>query len=212
MADPVIRLDRSKHFGENRGDMTPIDPHYKVAFTQGGKMGGKTIVLPFDVHGDLIPDDGRTEPFQGLNSDGKQITYQPLYDANMRAYLKAKLNRAAAVAAKQPDPNELEEDDEDKGLDGLDGGDEDEVNFAAWLKGEARYQPQVLRQAAKRRFSINYQKIVPDLVVDLVRDHNIVSEDELCSQFKEVLSKLDKALSQGSLGPLPQGRVDRHAE
>jgi hypothetical protein len=211
MADPVIRLDRSKPFGENRGDMTPIDPHYKVAYWQGGKMGGKTIVLPFDVHGELVPDDGKTEPFQGLNSDGKQIVYQPLYTPLMREFLKAKLNRAAAVAAKQPDPHQLEDDDEDKGLDGLDGGDEDEVNFVAWLKGEARYPSHILRQAAKRRFSINYQKIVPDLVVDCVRDHNLVSEDELCTQYKDVLRKLDAALSQASLGPLPEGRVDRHA-
>ena len=209
MADPVIRLDRSRPFGENRGDMTPVDPHYKVAYWQGSKMGGRIIVLPFDVHGELVPDDGKTEPFQGLNSDGKQTIYHPLYDQPMRDFLKAKLNRAAALAAKQPDPNQLEEDDEDKSLDGLDGGDEDEVNFVAWLKGEARYPSHILRQAAKRRFSINYQKIVPDLVVDCVRDHHLIPEDELCTQYKDVLRKLDAALSHGSLGALPEGRVDR---
>src|SRR2546429_444017 len=67
MAEPVIRLDQSRAYSENRGEMRPDDPHYRVAFFQGeplkvirnGKPATIAVTLPFDAQGDLVPDDGK---------------------------------------------------------------------------------------------------------------------------------------------------------
>ena len=77
MSEIKIRLDRSKPFGECRGDRTPEDPHYRVAHFQGQTVNGKIVTLPFDSAGELIPDDGKTESWQGIGPDGKPITYFP---------------------------------------------------------------------------------------------------------------------------------------
>lgn len=199
MADHVIRLDKSKTYGENHGDMTTDDPLYKVTYWQGGVMGGHKINLPFDVHGELVPDDGKREPFKGRGTDRHgnvvEVTYNPLWDDKMRAYVAAKKNRAAQIAVQKSDPLYIEEDEGLQDGDSIDGSADDDVNFVSWLKGEARYQPHVIRAAAKKRFSKNYQKIVPDLVIDLVRDERIVSENELSPQFKTVLAQVDKSLA-----------------
>src|SRR5271170_3244487 len=174
MADPVIQLDKTKTYSENRGEMTPDDPLYRVAFWQGGKMGGKMILLPFDCNGVLIPDDGVTADKPGINSEGKIITYKPLYDAQRRAFLAAKTLRAAAAATQEHDPLALDEDAPKDDLDNLGGDAADDVNFEAWLRGEIRYSPSMLRTAAQRKFSRKYQRVVPDLIVDLVRDEKLV--------------------------------------
>jgi hypothetical protein len=41
MADPVIRLDKTKAYSTNHGDMTPDDPMYRVAYWQGAKWAGR---------------------------------------------------------------------------------------------------------------------------------------------------------------------------
>ena len=199
MADPVIRLDKTKTYSENRGEMTPDDPMYRVAYWQGSKMGGKMILLPFDCNGDLVPDDGATAPKQGINSEGKPTTYHPLWSPIMRQYVEAKKKRAAAARADEPDPFALEEDNKDEDL--LGGDYADEVNFEAWLRGETRYTPTMLRTAAQRRFSRKYQRVVPDLIVDLVRDDHLVPEDQLCDSFRVILKNVDKALAAGDSAP-----------
>jgi hypothetical protein len=200
----AIRLDKSKPYGENHGDMGTDDPLYNVAYWQGGKMGDKKINLPFDVDGNLVPDDGKTEPFPGRGFDNKgnsvTVNYNPLYSKDMRDYLRARLNRATALAEKQPDPLELDDESND-GLEGLAPAPEDDVNFASWLKGEMRYRPHQLRSAALKRFSKRYDPVVPNLIIDLVRDYQdiglpqpIISEDELSVQFRAVLQRHDKQL------------------
>src|SRR4051812_39126812 len=39
MSEPILRLDRSKPFSECRGERTPNDPHYRVAYWQGQMVG-----------------------------------------------------------------------------------------------------------------------------------------------------------------------------
>jgi hypothetical protein len=198
MTDPVIELDKSKTYSTCHGERTEDDPHHLVAFWQGGQItldGKKKIVtLPFDVHGNLVPDDGRTEKFEGRgidkNGNSIMVKYDPLYNADMRRYLNAKLDRSKQLASKQPEPDHIEDEDTGSALfSELDSGADDDVNFAAWLRGQANYPAYALRDAAQKRFSKKYHKIVPDLVVDLVLDEKVVPEDQLSTQFKRVIDQ-----------------------
>jgi uncharacterized protein YnzC (UPF0291/DUF896 family) len=76
----------------------------------------------------------------------------------------------------------------------------EDVDFAAWLRGEIRYPPYLLRKAAYARYR-NYHNastpVVPDLVVALVRDQEVVFEDELSPYFARVLQIYDEALNSG---------------
>lgn len=195
MADPVIRLDKSKTFSTCHGDRTPEDPAYKVAYNQGGVLTVKgrkvQVLLPFDVHGELVPDDGKTGPFRGMGPEGKEIVYQPLYDANMRAYLAAKIARMTAIASvSAPAAGPQIEDEGDGSI-----SDElaaapnaDDVDLSAWLRGQAKYPPRLLREAALKRFSTHYSSTA-DIVVDAVMDHKLVREDEVCQELAGYLKK-----------------------
>lgn len=175
MSEPVIRLDKSKAFSECRGERTPDDPHYKVHFWQGGMFNKRMVLLPFDAQGILVPDDGKKEPYAGLNVDSKPIEYRPLYDQFMRDLVALKLKKSAS-AAKGDDQTET------------DGGDgepaetvnDNDVNLESWLRGEARYAPHQVRAAVKERFHRSIQKI-SDIVVDLVLDEKLVLEADVCT-------------------------------
>lgn len=191
MADPVIRLDKTKPHGTVHGERMPDDPHYKVAYWQGGRLNGKSIQLPFDVHGELVIDDGRTVPFTGTGQDSKgnviPVTYQPLYSPLMREFLAAKMKRAAQVST-TAEPV-LEVDGEPDPSDDLASAPDDEVNFASWLKGEANYAPRLLRDAARKRYGTQYPDIYPHLVIDLVFDHKVVAASEVAEKFQPILKK-----------------------
>jgi hypothetical protein len=188
MSEIVIRLDRSKPFSECRGERTPEDPHYRVHFWQGTRVGEKNVLLPFDSKGELVPDDNRTEPFQGFVED-KPITFHPLYTKDMRDLVERKKKRLGD-AAKGRQPAAAEPDDEpgddDDVLNKIDAS--DEVNFVSWLRGEARYTPQELRAAAKKRFSKNYTQ-TGEMVVDLVLDEKLLPENEVCPALAKHLPK-----------------------
>ena len=78
------------------------------------------------------------------------------------------------------------------------GGPED-VDFAAWLRGEVSYQPWLLRKAAASTTVLNTSMapIEPDLMVGLVRDEKVVPEHELSRYFAWVLRIYDEALKAG---------------
>lgn len=214
MADPVIRLDKSKPHGTVHGERMPEDPHYKVAYWQGGRLNGKAVQLPFDVHGELVLDDGKATPFQGAGQDSKgnviPVTYQPLYTPLMREFLAAKTKRAAAVAV-QAGPVIEEDGEPDPLADDLASAPDDEVNFASWLKGEANYAPRLLRDAARKRYGTQYPDIYPQLVIDLVYDHKVVAVIEVADKFQPILKKAnftDDSVA-GVIANAP--RVDRAA-
>ena len=187
MAEPTIRLDKSRPYGENRGEMTPEDPLYHVHYWQGGKMGGKIVLLPFDSQGNLVPDDGKTAPWRGRNAEGKEVEYHPLYNAERRAYLDAKKKKMASAAV--PDPNEIQDDERE---DGEDTPLDEEVNFESWLRGQAKYPVHLLREAAKKRFSRTYpanDKFKMSLIEDLVLDERLVPEDQVCAELARYLPK-----------------------
>jgi hypothetical protein len=75
------------------------------------------------------------------------------------------------------------------------GFDSEDVDFAAWLRGEVRYPPWLLRREASARYRKYYAgfPIEPDLMVALVRDEAVVSEDELSPYYAWVLRTYDEA-------------------
>lgn len=187
---PVIRLDTSKPYSECRGERTPDDPHYRVHSWQGQKIGNKHVLLPFDSQGLLVPPDpDRMEPYTGLTVEGKQVTHQPLYNKDMLALLDRKMSKlsgaskpqAADVAAIEPDEGE-----DDAGGEGGNADPADEVNFVSWLRGEAQYEPLLLRAAAKKRYSKNFTS-TREMVNDLVLDERVVPEDQVCAVLKQYL-------------------------
>jgi hypothetical protein len=137
-AAPTLRLDRSRPFSEVRGERNPDDPHYRVHFSQDG--------LPFDAEERLVPDDKKTAPWPA-EIDGRKILYHPLYTDEMRAKVQRKLTRMTRAT-------EVVE-EEEKAAVQTEAEVADEVNLAAWARGEVDYEPAVLYAAVKARFGIN---------------------------------------------------------
>jgi hypothetical protein len=75
----------------------------------------------------------------------------------------------------------------------------EDVDFAAWLRGEVSYQPWLLSNAAAKYYGSKYltAPLVPDLMVALVRDKKVVFEHELSRYFAWVLRIYDEALKTG---------------
>jgi hypothetical protein len=177
MPEFKITLDTSKPHSENRGDCLPDDPHYRVKYWQGQLVGKDMVLLPFDANGELVPDDGKGGPWQALNSDGKPCTHYPLWNKAMRDLVERKKKRQEKVMAS---PEETEEEDET--TEQL----SDEVNFVSWLKGQAQYDWPILQVAGKKRYSIMWMS-KKQMVIDLVLDHGVVSEDQLAPAFFKML-------------------------
>lgn len=174
-----ITLDRSRPFSECRGERTTEDPYYHVAWFQGGQLKkGKIVLLPFDAQGNLVPDDKKEGSWKGTNVEDKPVTYYPLWTQDMRDYLAMKEKRAEAVAAR----TEEEDDVENLSTEEL----SEEVNFGAWLRGQAKYEWPLIQAAAKKRFGriFNSKK---QLVEDLVIDEKVVPEAEVAAEFKKYL-------------------------
>jgi len=195
MTEPTLRLDRSKTYSECHGERTPDDPHYRVVHWQGGKMGGHIVLLPFDAHDNLVPDDGRTEPFegQGLDKNGNpiKVMYPPLYTPLMRQFLKAKQAKDAAKAAQQSQASEygiIDDEDDDSLVDSLGSAPGGGVDLVAWLKGEQRYQPHQIRTAVREKYNRNVGTMsIAQIVVDLVLDEQVIEETALAPQFFKML-------------------------
>lgn len=170
-----IRLDKTKYHSHAIGDRIPGDPHYRVAFMQGG--------LPFDIEGILLPDDGKTEPWTAMNADNKLVTHYPLYDPKMRKLVADKMARLNRQAESPDAPIEIDgNSDESERMAAS-----DDVNLESWLRGEIQYQAWKLFAAAKKRFGKNYTQL-KTLVEDLVLDEKIVPEDQVCDGVKAHLT------------------------
>ena len=202
MSEPTLRLDRSKTFSECHGDRTEDDPHYRVVHWQGGKLGGHIVLLPFDAHDDLVPDDGKTEPYKGKGIDKSgnliEVTYQPLYSPLMRKYLAAKLARLAAQAAQRAVPADelglIEDEDDGSFADDLGQKPGGGVDLVAWLKGQQNYRPQQIRAAVQAKYHRNVSPLsINQIMVELVLDEKLVDENELAPHFFKVLPKAEAA-------------------
>lgn len=194
MAEPVIRLDRSKPFSENRGEMTPDDPLYRVRFWQGGTLvhNGKRhiVLLPFDANDELVPDDNKPT-FRGKDVEGNEVTYQPLYSPLMREYLAAKKKRMTQIVAPNPEPAIEDEGETETDVLGPNTAN-DEINLVAWLRGEAEYHAFKVRNAVRERYGRAHQK-ESDVVVDLVFDEKLVPEDQVCPRLRAYLVAYEEA-------------------
>lgn len=173
MSDVKLRLDRTRALSTVHGDRTPMDPHYRVHYWQGG--------LPFDVSGELIPDDGsaavREENIDNGDGTFRRITYSPLWNDGMRKLLAKKVQRIEQIAAAPKD----DESEEGKPK-------SEDVNLEAWLRGEVDYEWFLIAGAAKARFSKNYTN-KRDLVEDMVFDERIIPEDQLSPALARVLGQ-----------------------
>lgn len=183
MADVTIRLNRTVAFSENHGECGPDDPLYRVRYWQGGTIKnakGKTVMvnLPFDCDDELVPDDGRTAPWLGKDADGKPVEHRPLWTDDMRALLQKKIKRVA-LATQGPEIEEEPEVEDEASI-------VSEVNFVSWLTGKARYEPRLLRAAAKIKYSKNYPQL-KELVADLVLDEKLVPESQLSPEIAKLL-------------------------
>jgi hypothetical protein len=187
-----ITLDKSKSYSENRGDCMPDDPHYGVCFWQGGRLKGTdrrgkptwvTVLLPFDAQGQLVPDDGKTQPWDALDAEGKKVKHWPLWNDTMRALLKKKQERIAAMKTS----GAIEEDEDDEP-----GSPEDiisvseEVNIGAWLRGEVKYEWAMLQAACRKRYSRQYTS-KEEMVVELILDERVIPEDQVALDLRRYL-------------------------
>lgn len=169
-----IRLDRSKYFSNAIGDRLPDDPHYRVAHMQGG--------LPFDIDGVLVPDDGKTGPWQSLNADNKPVMHHPLYNEKMRAVVKQRTERLNKQAESPDAPLEIDANSDENDRMAA----SDDVNLESWLRGEIQYQSWKLFAAGRKRFGKVYTQL-KTLVEDLVLDEKIVPEDQCCPGVRAYL-------------------------
>jgi hypothetical protein len=187
MSETKIRLDRSRPFSTNHGERTPDDPLYLVHFWQGGMLGPHRVVLPFDAHGDLVSDDGQVGDKPGIDAEGKQIKYKPLYDANMKKFLALKSQRAKALAS-VPAAETIKEDgvaDPDE----MDvGSPVDDVNLEAWLRGKTDYPASKVREAYRLRYHHSTDDL-REIVSDLVLDRGLIPEADLRPDLQRHLDK-----------------------
>jgi hypothetical protein len=180
----VIRLDPSKPSSEVRGERCVDDPHYRVAAFQGYKVGKKTVLLPFDATGELVPDDGKTTPWDGVNVESKPVKHYPLYNDNMRALVE-RLTKRAKERLLDPDAAVDEEEAEETAA-GEANDPADDVNLVSWLKGEERYMPTLIRAAVKKRYHVQHREI-PPLVVHLVDDEKLIPREQVCKELAKFL-------------------------
>lgn len=171
---PVVRLDKTRPYGTCHGDRVPEDPMYRVAYWQGGKIGKDVITLPFDSEGELIEDDQKDAPWKSTDSEGKPVTYYPLWNDKMRKFLALKIKK---LAEKQADEEEITEDEGDPTA---------AVDLKAWLRGDVKYDWPILVAAGKKKHGINFNS-KSQMVTDLVIDLELVKEEELAPHHRKLL-------------------------
>ncbi len=153
-----LRLDKSRPYSTIHGERQPGDPHQLTAFAQDG------------IHYDA----------QGLHLD------HLVEDDKTRALVDRRLKRQQKAA--RPNPDDGDDDGDDANVDqGQQNGDTAvEVKLESWLRGEARYPWFAITKAARDRFHQNITKQV-DMIIYLVEDEKIITEDELAPELKQLL-------------------------
>lgn len=155
-------------------ERTPEDPWFSVVYMQDD--------LPFDANGNLVKDDNRTAPFQGMGPDGKPITYHPLWTDAMRKTRDRKMRKIiemqkskSTVADDEPEDAEIEEIRSDA------------VNINDWLMGDMDYRWELVQRAIKRRFSVSLPS-VSEGVRFLVYEAKIMARENIADKYKRYLS------------------------
>ncbi len=174
--DPKGQVIKTSAFSEiHASERTPQDPHFRVSFMQDG--------LPFDSNGNLVPDDGKMEPFVGLGVDGKPVTYYPLYTKAMRQIVEKKMKRIkSGLVSKAPSDDDVEEDVYAREVES------EAVNIPDWLMGDIDYPFFMVNQAIKRRWGASMTS-VPEAVRFLVFDVNppVVLKERVADKYQRCL-------------------------
>lgn len=171
---PLVRLDRTKPYGTIHGDRTPEDPHYRCHYWQRG--------LPFDAQGILVPDDGKTQPWTAMGSDGKPIVHQPLYNKDMRAEVERRIARMLR-SQKDADAERTTQVPAEEPIDPA-----EDVNLESYLRGEVDYPFFQLKKACEARFHKKYNRL-RTIIEDLVYEEKVIPESQVAP---EILRKLDQ--------------------
>lgn len=180
MTDPTVRLDEARPYSQCHGERTPEDPHYHVRFFQGGTLGKKRILLPFDAEHNLVPDDGKKEMWKGKDVEGKDVFYYPLWNDDMRKYLALKIKQLGEQAV-------VEEDTINEDARTI-----DHVNIEQWLRGQAKYDWADLVNKCRSQFGFNAVS-KREMVFRLVMEEEVLKPDQLHSSLRSLLPAEDKA-------------------
>jgi hypothetical protein len=152
-------------------ERTPDDPWFSVVYVQDG--------LPFDSEGYLVPDDGRTQPFNGAGPDGKPMAFRPLYSREMRATVDKKMRRIlASLRSRTP----IEDDGEDLNTHEV----ASDVSIMDWLMGDADYPFHQIQPAVKRRWGASLPNIA-EVVRFLVLEMNVIPKEQVADYYKRYL-------------------------
>lgn len=180
----VIRLDRTRHYATVHGDRTREDPMHGVFFFQND--------LPFDAQGNLIPIPEEMEkPFKGLDVDGKETLYSPLWTQARRDKLKTKQKRVKK-AQEEAEQEVLNQEEMEAPADPT-----EDVNLESWLLGEAQYPFYMLARATLQRFHVKVHTMRA-LVECLVMDEKIVAEPDVDLRLIRLLDqRADPRMSAG---------------
>src|SRR5882672_5805467 len=156
-------------------ERTPDDPHFNVRYMQDG--------LPFDANGNLVPDDGKTGPYQGMGPDGKMQTYRYLYDATTRKIVEKKMRRIVdGIRSKAPAEDDLEDDISAREIES------DLVNVPEWAAGRASYLFHLVHAAVKKRWNVSLKdtaEIIRFLVLDDTGPH--FAKEDIAAHFQRFL-------------------------
>jgi hypothetical protein len=171
----LICLDPSRAYSTIHGDRHPDDPHYRAAYQQNG--------LFFDVNQKLVPPDGKTAPYQGMNMEGKLVTYEPLYTAKMRELVEHRLRRLSKSSMSLPEAEETPIDPNEQPPE------TDLVNLGQWMRGELNWPTNAVYEKIRRDYSANHTN-VPDAVTFLFKQ-GIVPMDKVAPKFLQYLEKVE---------------------
>lgn len=164
MSQVKVRMDKSRYFSTVHGDRGPDDPHAKVNFYQDG--------LPFDAQGLLL------------------VEAIPADDKAALAKADKLIKKASKNTVKTPPPPDGEVTDETGGADDDDGdqsgGNPDDVNLEAWLRGEQKYPWFAVTKAIRTRFAKNITK-TEDAVAFLVNEQGIVAKENVAAAYQPMI-------------------------
>lgn len=180
-----ITLDRTRPHGTVIGDRLEDDPNHRVSFEQDG--------LPFDNQGALVPDNGLREARPGINSDGKPVTHQPLYNEARAKLLAARQERQRRLGARAAAEVEEDEDVTEQSDRATIEAAAKEINLEAWAKGDLEYEPFLIIAAHRQRYGINRARTA-EVLADLIdkEDIRMVTEDQLPERRLKMLSSVTR--------------------
>src|SRR5207253_5458526 len=136
-----------------------------------------------DAQGDLVPDDGKKDQWNGLNSEQKPCVYHPLWNDEMRELHRLLVKKAQERGEDVPEEPELVEAERAAAP---------QIDFKAWLTGRIRPTWTALQSAAKAQLHRVYSSKA-SMVIELVIEDQLVSREAVCQELAVHLPKAEAA-------------------